>query len=111
MEANSIEAAELAKKIVRTGARSCVRCHMEKPLQGSHVYSVGAHPDMAALTENILPMCVGCHIYWWHKNPIEAFQWFAREFPDLFKRLEARAQITEKVDWKSVYEELKALAP
>ena len=24
---------------------------------------------------NVKALCVGCHLYWWHKHPIEAKEW------------------------------------
>lgn len=101
-------AIELAKKIVRDESKGiCAKCKKFGAVQGSHVYSVGAHSDMAAMVENILPMCFACHHYWWHGNPMDAFAWFAREYPDRYKRLSTRAQTTQKVDWLGVYEKLK----
>ena len=26
-------------------------------------------------------MCYKCHMQWWHKNPLEASEWFKANFP------------------------------
>jgi hypothetical protein len=44
--------------------------------------------------DNLKTLCVGCHIYWWHKNPIEATEWFKATFPERYKKLKAMSQNT-----------------
>lgn len=28
-----------------------------------------------------------CHLNWWHKNPIEAAEWFKETYPDRYLKL------------------------
>jgi len=102
------KAIELAKKIVRSQAgHTCEKCRMHRPLQGSHVFSVGAHHDMGAMLENIIALCNDCHMNWWHRKPAEALSWFERAYPERFERLSIRSQTTEKMDWQEVYNDLR----
>lgn len=39
--------------------------------------------------QNVKLLCFHCHINWWHKNPIEAGEWFKATFPDRWAYLEA----------------------
>ena len=36
---------------------------------------------------NLKVLCYHCHINWWHKNPLEAQQWFKEKFPERYKYL------------------------
>jgi len=60
----------------------CQRCG-KAGNQVSHVISrrnLNLRWDMT----NLKLMCVGCHIYWWHKSPLEAVDWFKGKFPDRY---------------------------
>lgn len=41
---------------------------------------------------NIISLCYGCHLEWWHKNPIEATEWIKEKMPDVMQRLKLMAQ-------------------
>lgn len=115
------QAVELAKAIVRRKTAHCERCAylvakgLRKPentckiMQGSHVFSVGGHPDMSATLENIQCLGNACHIYWWHKEPAEAWEWFKELYPSRAKKLEERAGRVEKQDWREQYSLLKGI--
>ena len=30
---------------------------------------------------NVVLMCYRCHLGWWHKNPLDAAEWFANKYP------------------------------
>lgn len=53
----------------------CLRCKRADRLQLSHIYPKGQHRKMEFDPDNVKLLCVGCHLYWWHKNPVEAWQW------------------------------------
>lgn len=75
------------RKLVRTG-KPCMKCGSTKKVQGSHVLPVstcGLALRWSFL--NCIPLCYRCHIHWWHKNPLEARDWFAKTFGQ--KRLDA----------------------
>lgn len=31
--------------------------------------------------DNVKLLCKGCHLFWWHKNPLEARDWLASVIP------------------------------
>lgn len=84
---------DLSRKIVllRDGNR-CRRCHnAQRPgrlgaLQAAHIFPKGKFPGMQFDMDNILTLCGRCHLFWWHKNPIEAMNWIVetmgRDFLD-----------------------------
>jgi len=87
----------LAREVVylRDG-KCCVRCGRTAQLAPSHVYPKGKYTRLRHDTDNILTLCFACHICWWHKNPIEASQWFGDKYPDRAKKLKLRSQISWK---------------
>jgi 5-methylcytosine-specific restriction endonuclease McrA len=73
---------------------------------GSHIYPEGTYTSMSADVDNIICLCFHCHIYWWHKHPIEAGDWFKKRFPELHKTLKKRSQVIQTINWKKRYETL-----
>lgn len=49
---------------------------------------------MAWEMDNIKSLCWGCHAYWWHLNPIEAYEWFKKKYPSRYKKLKKMSQQT-----------------
>ena len=66
--------------LVRNG-KSCFRCGASQGVQASHVIPVSTCGyGLRWELKNCIPLCYRCHIHWWHKNPIEAFEWFKAQF-------------------------------
>lgn len=65
---------------LRDGER-CRRCGNTERLQLSHIYPKGRYRSMEFEPWNVKLLCVGCHLYWWHKNPIEAHEWLKSVWP------------------------------
>lgn len=43
---------------------------------------------MEFLSSNVKLLCLHCHLFWWHKNPIEAHEWLTAVLPaDRLKKL------------------------
>lgn len=88
--------------------RDCYQCQKcgKRPdkVDGSHVYPEGTYHSLSANVDNIKALCSYCHLYWWHKNPLEARDWFAKKFPDRYRKLKKLAQTPIKIDWKKEYE-------
>lgn len=98
---------DLCRQIIlnRDGHR-CRRCGKGKPsavLQASHVYPRGSYPSLRWEPQNIVTLCVKCHLYWWHRNPIEAMQWIESELgrPEL-DRLKMIGLTRGKTDKKAL---------
>lgn len=88
----------LLHKLVRArDGEYCLRCGASTYLQLSHIYPKGKHRKMEFEPENVKLLCRGCHLYWWHKSPIEAWRWLETVLPkDRIKRLDFRANTVDK---------------
>lgn len=97
------------RKLVRTG-KSCLKCGATEKVQASHVIPVSTCGYILRWSFlNCIPLCYRCHFFWWHKNPIEALEWFKdmfgnRRIKKLSElRLESWKYITPeevRVSWK-----------
>jgi len=65
----------------------CERCNKKENLQCSHIFSrsqLSVRWDL----DNAFCLCAGCHLYWWHKNPIEAAEFTKQRLgEDKYKQL------------------------
>ena len=70
----------------------CQKCgkHFEK-IDCSHVIPRGNKRFRWDL-KNLKGLCSGCHMWWWHQNPLEASQWFEKRFPDRHAYLQTELQ-------------------
>ena len=66
---------KLLRELVLTRDKYCLKCGKTTALHTSHIYPRGKFPKMQFEPENVKALCVGCHLYWWHKHPIEAKEW------------------------------------
>lgn len=111
---------ELAKTAAKTRDNyTCQKCGKEATgsgMHGSHVIPVSAGNLLRWDTQNIKALCHHCHINWWHKNPLEAAQWFEATFPDRKAHLDkVRADYNKNpvrpklsiFDLQDIYEKLK----
>jgi hypothetical protein len=57
---------------------------------GSHIIPVSAGNALKYDTENIICLSYHNHINWWHKNPLEASEWFKTKFPKRYKYLQSK---------------------
>lgn len=91
---------DLAKKCAKKRDKYiCQKCgsHVEGVnAHGSHVIPVSASQYLRFDIDNIKCLCFKCHIGWWHKNPLEASDWFKTKFPDRYKYLEENKNTTHK---------------
>jgi hypothetical protein len=90
--------AEVRAEVFERDGNKCVRCQRTDTLAPSHVYPKGKYPRLRFMVINILTMCYGCHIHWWHKNPIEASEWFLKSFPDRARQLSFLKDTAPKVE-------------
>lgn len=71
---------ELAKRVARERDKTCRAEGVDGRtcwgyLQASHIYNEGTYRSMRYDLDNMIGMCTWHHIYWWHKNPIDAGIW------------------------------------
>jgi hypothetical protein len=94
----------------RDGHR-CVRCGTTSGLTPSHVYPKNRYQNMRWLEINILCLCVACHLYWWHLNPVESSEWFRKTFEARFRQLQMLKDTMRKPNPKELLTQLRADPP
>ena len=76
----------LAREIVlKRDNNTCQKCGKYVEKQNAHISHVVPKSKGYALRwdlNNLKVLCFHCHINWWHKNPIEAAEWFQEKFPE-----------------------------
>ena len=88
----------------------CQRCGKKVEganAHGSHILNEGTYPLMSAEVYNIILLCYYDHINWWHKNPLEASEWFREKYPELYQTLKLRSQESKIINWEKKYYEMK----
>ena len=68
----------LFRQIIKKRDKKCVRCGKDRNLQTSHIFS-RSNKSVRWDLHNAMILDAGCHIFWWHKNPIEAAD-FAKKY-------------------------------
>lgn len=102
-------AKKLFSQYIRERDGKCQKCGKTTSLQCSHVNSVGAYPALRFDPFNAIALCHRCHIYWWHKEPLEASEWFQNKFPAQYAYLVEARHESEKVDLLGTIEWVKGL--
>lgn len=90
----------------------CQKCGMVALKQNSHpshVYTKKSYPNMRHELLNIKLLCLNCHTNWWHKEVLEAYEWFKEKFPERYKYLQIRKQFTEPLSIPDLEDLLKEL--
>jgi hypothetical protein len=82
------------------------------------VYPKSTHGALKYILINLKLLCYHCHMNWWHKNPIEAAEWFTEHWPERreqlqkMKRLKSyRVDILQEIleELQTEYERLKGI--
>ena len=98
---------KLVREYVILRDKICLRCGKPNRLHASHIYPRGKYPKMQFDVNNVKALCLGCHLYWWHKHPIEAKEWAEKALGKRrLNKLKKKANIINKV--KLNFEELKS---
>lgn len=90
--------------ITRDGGK-CLKCGSTEKLCASHIYPKGTYRKMEYDYDNAVTFCYRCHIYWWHKNPVEAVEWLEKNIDkSRLDRLKLRSQVIDKkpMDYKLI---------
>lgn len=96
------EADKLVRQLVMARDRRCTRCGKTDRLQAAHILPKGKYPRLRFELLNVVAMCVGCHLYFWHRDPLEARDWFNDEFPGRYDQLQVLAAVAPRVDIKTL---------
>tara|TARA_X000001388_G_scaffold77361_1_gene77857 strand:- start:33 stop:392 length:360 start_codon:yes stop_codon:yes gene_type:complete len=101
---------KLVREYVILRDKVCLKCGKSDRLHASHIYPRGKYPKMQFNVENVKALCLGCHLYWWHKHPIEAREWAEKALGiDRLDKLKKQANTINKTPWnfKEIESELK----
>ena len=96
----------LVREFVILRDKRCLKCGKSDRLHASHIYPRGKYPKMQFNLENVKALCVGCHLYWWHKHPIDAREWAENTLGKaLLRRLKKQSNTINKEPWN--YKDIK----
>ena len=101
---------KLVREYVLLRDKRCLKCGKTENLHASHIYPRGKYPKMQFNTNNVKALCLGCHLYWWHKHPIEAREWAEKALgEDRLDKLKKQSNTINKTLWnfKEIESELK----
>jgi len=97
---------KLVRELVILRDRCCLKCGKVNNLHASHIYPRGKYRKMQFDPDNVKALCLGCHLYWWHKAPLEAGKWLETVLDrQRLNRLKKRANTIDKRPL--IYEEIK----
>ena len=99
----------LFSKLIRRRDGRCQVCGTTENLQCSHVVP-RANLHLRWDDNNAKALCIKHHLYWWHRNPLEAWEWFENKFPDRTEYLrKERIKIVKLTlsDYEDLYHSLK----
>ncbi len=102
---------KLVREYVVLRDKVCLRCGKSDRLHASHIYPRGKFRKMQFNVDNVKALCLGCHLYWWHKHPIEAKEWAEKTLGKArLNRLKKEANTINKnkLDFKQLESELKS---
>jgi len=77
--------------VLKRDKNICQKCGKHVEGQNAHISHVIPKSKGYALRwdlKNLKVLCFNCHINIWHKNPLEAWEWFKGKFPERAKYLE-----------------------
>lgn len=87
----------------------CERCGSKSGLQCAHVIS-RKNLVLRWDIRNGLCLCLRCHLYWAHKNPLEFADWYRQKYPVRYEYLMKRKNEIVKMtleDYKELYARLE----
>lgn len=87
----------------------CLKCEKLKPLQAAHILAKGSHPSIRYDLDNVIGLCLACHIFWSHRDPVGFVDWIEAKFPGRIDRLRAAATERMGVDLKELICVLKQI--
>ena len=75
------------KKFIRIRDGRCMKCGTTEHIQCSHTIPTSSGNRLRYDERNCITLCLHCHLSWWHKNPLEAMEWFKDTFPEDYEYL------------------------
>lgn len=88
----------LWSQLVKMRDRQCIRCGSSYRLQASHIFS-RSQKSVRWDLDNGMSLCSGCHLFFWHKNPIEATEFIKNRLGEQkYEDLRLKARTIVKID-------------
>jgi hypothetical protein len=93
----------LVRKLVlsRDGYKCC-KCGGINILQAAHILSKGPWSRIRFAVLNVLTLCLRCHLYWGHRDPIAFVDWLNEKYPGRIEQLKIIAATSPKLDMKLI---------
>ena len=92
-------------RVYERDGHKCVRCGTESYLTPSHVYPKGTFGNIRWELDNLKTLCISCH-RWWHMNPVDATDWWRKNWPERYERLNLARHVAKKPNINDFLEEL-----
>lgn len=93
----------LVKQLVHErDGNKCVKCGKSERIQAAHILSKGRYQRLRFEPLNILTLCVGCHLFGAHKDPVDFARWLESKYPGRYDQLQVLAAVARKVDVKEL---------
>ena len=74
----------------------CLKVGTGQNIHASHIIPTSKGNALRWDLNNAIALCFHCHINWWHKNPLEASEWFKEHFPQKWQYLQAHKEDIKK---------------
>jgi len=91
---------ELIRKRDNWTCQHCGKLVEKSNAHVSHVIPRSHGDNLRWDLTNLKLLCFHCHINWWHKNPLEAYEWFKQKFPERYKYLMGKKEEVKK--WQEI---------
>ena len=98
----------LFSEYIRKRDGACVRCGKRDALQCSHVVGRMNH-HLRYDPQNAITLCYACHFHFWHKEPLEAADWFRERYPHVDEYLSRERNRIEKPDYEEIVASLRGM--
>lgn len=79
---------QVFSKYIRTRDGHCLWCGTTSSLQCAHIIG-RANFRFRWEPSNAIALCYACHIYKWHKSPLEAAEWLQQKHPFYYQQWQA----------------------
>lgn len=94
----------IGDRVKERDGKRCVRCGSTKRLTAAHILAKGGRHNRLRFHEpNIITLCTGCHIFWWHRQGVaETYEWLEAKYPGRYEELLIASAMATKVDAKEL---------
>jgi hypothetical protein len=80
----------------------CCKCGGQNVLQAAHIVSKGRASRLRFELLNVITLCLRCHLYWAHRDPVGFVDWVEKTYPGRIEQLRIMAATAPKLDMKEL---------